>query len=165
MRGATLTSSAIIIPPLSFQPTRPVRGATRNPYGLTFVFGNFNPRAPCGARLMNAMIDSLSQNFNPRAPCGARHFPCPRLTQFAQFQPTRPVRGATGAVSRNVNPFRFQPTRPVRGATGDSYILAANHRFQPTRPVRGATTKKASGIKIRVISTHAPRAGRDVETQ
>ena len=34
---------------------------------------NFNPRAPCGARLLRGYNKSLTNYFNPRAPCGARH--------------------------------------------------------------------------------------------
>ena len=33
---------------------------------------NFNPRAPCGARLSRFLYGSFLFNFNPRAPCGAR---------------------------------------------------------------------------------------------
>nr|DAV55628.1 MAG TPA: hypothetical protein [Caudoviricetes sp.] len=33
---------------------------------------DFNPRAPCGARLLLSKLYFLLTNFNPRAPCGAR---------------------------------------------------------------------------------------------
>ena len=33
--------------------------------------------------------------------------------------------------------------------------------FQPTRPLRGATNCACSGVIGRIISTHAPLAGRD----
>ena len=34
---------------------------------------NFNPRAPCGARRLSALIlEEGMEHFNPRAPCGAR---------------------------------------------------------------------------------------------
>ena len=35
---------------------------------------DFNPRAPCGARLSASMVSHADgKHFNPRAPCGARH--------------------------------------------------------------------------------------------
>ena len=33
---------------------------------------DFNPRAPCGARLVALNAHALNSDFNPRAPCGAR---------------------------------------------------------------------------------------------
>ena len=33
---------------------------------------NFNPRAPCGARLRRFVHQTDHADFNPRAPCGAR---------------------------------------------------------------------------------------------
>ena len=78
-----------------FQPTRPLRGATSQMARRTKPTSisthaplagrdssdknkdnkqsNFNPRAPCGARLRE--LNKLSRtviDFNPRAPCGAR---------------------------------------------------------------------------------------------
>ena len=55
--------------PGAFQSPRPLRGATE----LCFSGGNFNPRAPCGARLGDVLA----------------------LTPAQIFQPTRPLRGAT----------------------------------------------------------------------
>ena len=103
----------------AFQSTRPVRGATCTKQSRTFDLhisihapragrdaashawsmgpANFNPRAPCGARLSRCVFPSLDVYFNPRAPCGARPPPeSPR--RFTRiFQSTRPVRGATTA--------------------------------------------------------------------
>ena len=79
-----------------FQSTRPVWGATRHCKEDTNGNHNFNPRAPCGARLAPARTSfrpwpqfqstrpvwgatrdggkkySRGGHFNPRAPCGAR---------------------------------------------------------------------------------------------
>ena len=79
---------------------------------------NFNPRAPCGARLNSPefwrqkfsisihapragrdwhfiIAKFMKTNFNPRAPCGARPRQRGRVSQNPAFQSTRPVRGAT----------------------------------------------------------------------
>ena len=123
---------------------------------------DFNPRAPCGARLYS--------HFNPN-PCGkfqstrpvrgataSGHSFCP----VTLFQSTRPVRGATifqwrycddQVISihapragrdlpvsiRSCGTSLFQSTRPVRGATYFGTQRVAEDKFQSTRPVRGAT--------------------------
>ena len=78
---------------------------------------DFNPRAPCGARLYS--------HFNPN-PCG-------------KFQSTRPVRGATASGHSFCPVTLFQSTRPVRGATCSMRLVHLLAQFQSTRPVRGAT--------------------------
>ena len=78
---------------------------------------DFNPRAPCGARLYS--------HFNPN-PCG-------------KFQSTRPVRGATASGHSFCPVTLFQSTRPVRGATLMVSKCPVRSLFQSTRPVRGAT--------------------------
>ena len=101
-----------------FQPTRPLRGATRRRSIIRNRHTNFNPRAPCGARRSTtaprqrrekisthaplAGRDRLASpsslllaNFNPRAPCGARPFRLQFCMSRDRFQPTRPLRGAT----------------------------------------------------------------------
>ena len=50
--GATFRSEGELkLIPL-FQPTRPVWGATQKPLPLPPLNRSFNPRAPCGARLI-----------------------------------------------------------------------------------------------------------------
>ena len=125
--------------------------------------GNFNPRAPCGARPPRlggsdqtaqisthaplagrdsspAALGRVRRNFNPRAPCGARPGTAQECRELAAFQPTRPLRGATSPTCAFMIRRAFQPTRPLRGATAASLELLA----QSAR-----------------ISTHAPLAGRD----
>ena len=55
----------------------------------------------------------------------------------------------------------FQATRPVRGATTLRETARRAGRFQSTRPVRGATPIFPRCGVDRLISIHAPRAGRD----
>ena len=80
-------------------------------------------------------------DFNPRAPCGARPSTCFNTRPFRIFQSTRPVRGATWRRSRR------------------------SHRapdFNPRAPCGARRGFVATGYHLRVISIHAPRAGRDV---
>ena len=148
---------------ITFQPTRPLRGATK---ALTTP-----PRS--------------TPNFNPRAPCGARLLPADLAALLGQFQPTRPLRGATPIFSaRFAQTFLFQPTRPLRGATGIFHdllflILISTHAplagrdrdrrrllprgkyFNPRAPCGARLCKVLRPALFLPISTHAPLAGRD----
>ena len=67
-------------PRRTFQPTRPLRGATRATEALRMCELYFNPRAPCGARLAGQHL----------------------VGRTAVFQPTRPLRGATAKVYKSL---------------------------------------------------------------
>ena len=79
-----------------FQSTRPVRGATTSG-GICVCRGRyFNPRAPCGARLVLPSHPRKRQPISIHAPRVGRDealLGCCRET--AAFQSTHPVRGAT----------------------------------------------------------------------
>ena len=77
------------------------------------------------------------------------------------FQSTRPVRGATVAAEASHYQAEFQSTRPVRGATATDDKPTNKFLFQSTRPVRGATHTHGRRALRRLVSIHAPRAGRD----
>ena len=79
------------------------------------------------------------RNFNPRAPCGARLISSRVVSCHIAFQSTRPVWGATAAIRWLWREQGFQSTRPVWGATLDSLAEAERGEFQSTRPVWGAT--------------------------
>ena len=110
--------------------------------------------------------------FNPRAPCGARLMLIFRLVILSAFQSTRPVWGATIFTSNFFLLMRFQSTRPVWGATaltvfyrchkaisihaprvgrdwGLPQISLAGKQFQSTRPVWGATLRHCYGDPCR----------------
>ena len=145
-----------------FQSTRPMRGATslsnRNAWansaisihapragrdssrrGRVCISLNFNPRAPCGARLLIVPQIRSPVYFNPRAPCGARPRSRVHIPPQSYFNPRAPC-GARPDTWRSSTPRRkFQSTRPVRGATVSATVTADQIN----------------------ISIHAPRAGRD----
>ena len=102
--------------------------------------GNFNPRAPCGARRPSEKERRRYLHFNPRAPCGAR--------PLAGFLRSLPVIISTHA------PLAGRDRR----ATKPRFATAG---FQPTRPLRGATFVFLHDVRCIDISTHAPLAGRD----
>ena len=125
----------------TFQPTRPLRGAT----GLDRVTPTphrISTHAPLAGRDDAQVCD---------------------LAEGGVFQPTRPLRGATRHTPSWRPPRRsiFQPTRPLRGATLGASFCGKDTRFQPTRPLRGATSRRRDRGQRTIISTHAPLAGRD----
>ena len=98
--------------------------------------------APLAGRDCGEMVQArVSDDFNPRAPCGARLSLWMRSTTTAIFQSTRPLRGATSVdIHVILARFQFQSTRPLRGATLSNRLPSFSPKtFQSTRPLRGAT--------------------------
>ena len=189
-----------------FQPTRPLRGATANA-SKGASKRDISTHAPLAGRdAIAAKRPTYRADFNPRAPCGARLCHKFHIFPTIRFQPTRPLRGATLYKLIDTESNKFQPTRPLRGATkkldsltghglisthaplagrdagfmhrlsafdisthaplaGRDYIPIENSDlsigFQPTRPLRGATNQTEYKHDYQGISTHAPLAGRD----
>ena len=146
--------------------------------------------------------------FNPRSPCGERLIRKERNVLFPEFQSTLPVRGATkagppepvaGKISihapragsdarprrwgrprcdfnprspcgerprRNGETYRhsltFQSTLPVRGATWERPALRSGYDdFNPRSPCGERPGPGCTGRHRPAISIHAPRAGSD----
>ena len=141
LRGATAHPYIRGLIP-AFQPTRPLRGATgvRRVCIRTTLISTHAPLA--GRDRVLVSLVPITSNFNPRAPCGARLFPLYPLAHPDEFQPTRPLRGATAhPYIRGLIPA-FQSTRPLRGATLLIIALVTAVEFQSTRPLRGATSSQ-----------------------
>ncbi len=82
------------------------------------------------------------------------------------FQPTRPVRGATYHAPGGKGKWSvFQPTRPVRGATSASQWPLSPPLISTHAPRAGRDRFPFHCHRLNRISTHAPRAGRDVKVQ
>ena len=102
-----------------FQPTLPLRGATRRTGAETGRAACFNPRSPCGERRAATLAQRpRTACFNPRSPCGER----PRMSygntvKAASFNPRSPCGERLSAHSRSASSVMFQPTLPLRGAT------------------------------------------------
>ena len=145
-----------------FQPTRPLRDATRTGRAASALSSDFNPRVPCGTRLAHTITAASSKDFNPRVPCGTRLGFGKSCGRLCTFQPTRPLRDATATImptavlADHFNPRVPCGTRLLRGMEQD-YM----HLFQPTRPLRDATQRQSAAFVRAMISTHASLAGRD----
>ena len=125
----------------------------------------FNPRAPCGARLLVISFLQISTYFNPRAPCGARH----KNVHFGNgsfiFQSTRPVRGATGqhGVCRLNKVISIHAPRAGRDCPCCAHKCVRGD-FNPRAPCGARQGFPLVTCIVRFISIHAPRAGRDRHT-
>ena len=148
----------------SFQPTRPLRGATgrghQGPLGPSI-----STHAPLAGRDGRGRASRVPPrgNFNPRAPCGARP---PRLggsDQTAQISTHAPLAGRDfrGVWVNYLRSVNFNPRAPCGARLIAGSTRQSTAEFQPTRPLRGATRHGAGVPRAGGISTHAPLAGRD----
>ena len=160
--GARQRRVTVRIHILTFQSTRPVRGATaiERVQNCAADVSIHAPRA--GRDRASRALPKPYPCFNPRAPCGARRINRKDGDMHIKFQSTRPVRGATRPSSPFPLAVPFQSTRPVRGATRGCGSSACPQEFQSTRPVRGATSDSCRVRRRSCVSIHAPRAGRDI---
>ena len=153
----------------------------------SYTSGNFNPRAPCGARHHFMVNVDLLERISIHAPLAGRDYMRAGYTgQYTEFQSTRPLRGATRIMPKERRLLiNFNPRAPC-GARPYSHprILHRLPQFQSTRPLRGATVLIISGTSWSCdfnprapcgarryrrhnhlcktgISIHAPLAGRD----
>ena len=147
---------------------------------------DFNPRAPCGARLHRGPDPQVHRRISIHAPLAGRDGKVGKRTMAVNgFQSTRPLRGATyqciskhgrigisihaplagrDVISHFISAFNklFQSTRPLRGAT-PFYCLSCRRGFyfNPRAPCGARQGFDMDSLIPTEISIHAPLAGRD----
>ena len=133
-----------------FQSTHPLRGATsvdlRHPAALV---PHFNPRTPCGVRLMIGLYAGLRREISIHAPLAGCDIQCVEHRLQGSFISIHaPLAGCDGHAS--VSPpscALFQSTHPLRGATVVSNInVHAAANFNPRTPC-GVRPDKAAAEK------------------
>ncbi len=117
-----------------------MRGATRNVLLICVSSRNFNPRAPCGARLNAGDLGDVPEEISIHAPHAGRD-----VTDAGQ----------------NRKPSEFQSTRPMRGATLRHAEVSAVWSISIHAPHAGRDLVAQQLRAHAVISIHAPHAGRD----
>ena len=148
-----------MIEEIQFQSTHPLRGATALGRVADPDQIDFNPRTPCGVRLILTNIDGLTSQFQSTHPLrGATHLLIIADAGF-KFQSTHPLRGATILSSSMPRAFRFQSTHPLRGATYNGWTACAGQRFQSTHPLRGATETRLTVLRSLVFQSTHPLRG------
>ena len=123
-----------------FQSTRPVWGATQAKYPQS-QFYQISIHAPrVGRDVRRSRSNQRLTNFNPRAPCGARLPSITLVLYMAAFQSTRPVWGATRCRAGHVvHGLHFNPRAPCGARRLNAISSTFPSGFQSTRPVWGAT--------------------------
>ena len=124
------------------------------------------------------------KNFNPRTPCGVRLLFVPKLGETSEFQSTHPLRGATirldmgdtmhvisihaplaGCdrilITKSKLRTDFNPRTPCGVRLCNRLAIPVHEVFQSTHPLRGATPVGGRFYCHRKISIHAPLAGCD----
>ena len=120
-----------------FQSTRPMRGATGFSSILEKTPSNFNPRAPCGARLRHHKLGSNCYPISIHAPHAGRDAQLLiHIGGFLEISIHAPHAGrdlVTKVMSFPI--MRFQSTRPMRGATWSGLPSEPEHQhFNPRAP-------------------------------
>ena len=147
---------------MRFQPTLPMRGATRA-LRTPNVSLSFQPTLPMRGATATTGASTRRTAISTHAPhAGSDSVRADVQTGHHLFQPTLPMRGATALCAALVSVlWQFQPTLPMRGATAHRTACSHCELFQPTLPMRGATNSMAELLDDYIISTHAPHAGSD----
>ena len=101
------------------------------------------------------------RSFNPRAPCGARLIETFDRASYQRFQSTRPMRGATIRIVTLTDAAMFQSTRPMRGATCGRCLSCRFRRVSIHAPHAGRDVLIVCLDLLFRVSIHAPHAGRD----
>ncbi len=127
------------------------------------VLTDFNPRAPCGARLLVESFIVVLLSISIHAPRVGRDLVVQiDRAVLSLFQSTRPVWGATQLSYRRDRTGKFQSTRPVWGATlSHSVDLQIWGNFNPRAPCGARHQGEGISPLPLLISIHAPRVGRD----
>ncbi len=146
---------------------------------------DFNPRTPCGVRLIRRIVIYMTTVFQPTHPLRGATSRGVSVTVVATISTHAPLAGCDEELSKalikrlisthaplagcdikhaSLNETRqtFQPTHPLRGATVRIMSRGSSVGFQPTHPLRGATSRYHQSPKHSQISTHAPLAGCDL---
>ena len=141
-----------------------------------------------GATESRAPVVVPPEDFNPRAPCGARLEALGNLGIKVLFQSTRPVRGATGSLlfffsgngisihapraGRDLFTIMiirlyqdFNPRAPCGARPACDRDQDQHQQFQSTRPVRGATAILSGSSCVKVdFNPRAPCGARLPQT-
>ena len=146
-----------------FQSTPPVWGATTNRQLGHQNKDNFNPRPPCGGRLLVFTALPVQGVISIHAPRVGGDYPFPRTSCASPlFQSTPPVWGATRASTASLVSLRISIHAPRVGGDDDKIgLYNPSVEFQSTPPVWGATRRGGYGQRRAAISIHAPRVGGD----
>ena len=146
--------------------------------------GNFNPRAPCGARRRVVALPSVMASFQSTRPLRGATWDGPSASTWATISIHAPLAGRDASFAHwsfGTNHFNprapcgarrlsrlsrvlvqyFNPRAPCGARPFPQCSYSWIPKFQSTRPLRGATCPGCLPHAPPNISIHAPLAGRD----
>ena len=159
----------------TFQPTRPLRGATVCPSPIStshrfqptrireyYYSGRISTHAPLAGRDNDVGVRPLGDGISTHAPLAGRDSPHLATSRREnRFQPTRPLRGATMRTNVCGTSLSFQPTRPLRGATSsDKDKDNKQSNFNPRAPCGARPPSVTGAINILYFNPRAPCGAR-----
>ena len=145
-----------------FQSTHPLRGATiRNCLSERLCFISIHaPLAGCDEVLRPFV--PREKDFNPRTPCGVRLLQQYFLPQKRIISIHAPLAGCDCNILPSAFTLRdFNPRTPCGVRPLSRFLMWTSLSFQSTHPLRGATVLGRAGDRLFDISIHAPLAGCD----
>ena len=163
--GVRLTSIDTHLTNVEFQSTHPLRGATH-----PGASGSYNLRisihAPlAGCDAMARVLKFPKNNFNPRTPCGVRLLVDFAISIIQPFQSTHPLRGATRTVCRcGVCVGHFNPRTPCGVRRSNNSDKDLWWEISIHAPLAGCDASRCLSSSSTHISIHAPLAGCDPGT-
>ena len=136
LAGRDVLVVSIGIKVFKFQPTRPLRGATESVPALATSDFLISTHAPLAGRDRGKGCTLLdSENFNPRAPCGARLQLKPQLFDFLDFNPRAPCGARLNELTHPSNHRGISTHAPLAGRDESSKIIVfALLNFNPRAP-------------------------------
>ena len=151
------------LPPVRFQSTHPLRGATIK-CGYTLLYlSNFNPRTPCGVRPGNDKGNITTLDISIHAPLAGCDIGQNSLIRISSpFQSTHPLRGATAKMHKifcafcdNRQFYRVSPS----GVPSVGALFTYSRGLQ--RAGAGANLPvNGCALGLRAKSSASPQAGR-----
>ena len=171
----------------SFQPTRPLRGATASGNAEAEALKKISTHAPlagrddagaerqAGLRLISTHAPLAGRDLSPgkgfgiavristHAPLAGRDRSRPASSRRDGISTHAPLAGRDNKTNeRKQEKNKFQPTRPLRGATDNGCASdRPAEKISTHAPLAGRDIMPACKSCISRISTHAPLAGRD----
>ena len=112
---------------------------------------DFNPRSPCGERLFRPCRGCLLDNFNPRAPCGERQAPESYRQGSLYFNPRSPCGERRRVVGRKPLAPYFNPRSPCGERPSETPAMFIFYLFQSALPLRGATIEGMKSGQLNIL--------------
>ena len=133
-----------------------------SPSTLTADISIHAPRV--GSDITAAISSSSSSDFNPRSPCGERLLNMLSINFLLIFQSTLPVWGATQALKKTLGNIGISIHAPRVGSDWISTVPCGKCRISIHAPRVGSDHHETKANNQLAISIHAPRVGSDSNT-